>query len=125
VRTLFSTHGPVSRGNYHQRYWSDAEAFLDYVDAAAQSGGPAHVFLDSVASREGFGFGGVGVEGLRDAARRLVAAACCAFLHAAITTQERWRPYQLWVKALQPSDTIVTFNYDRVLELLEAFDIFV
>ncbi len=123
VRTLFSTHGPVARGNYHQRFWSDAEAFLDYVDAAAQSGVPANIFLDSVASR--VGVRDVRVDGLRHAGRRLVAAACCAFLHAAIPMQERWKPYRSWAEALNPSDTIVTFNYDRVLELLKAFDIFV
>jgi hypothetical protein len=44
VRALFREYGPVPRGTGHQRLWSDAEAFLDYVDAAAQ-GGPTHAYL--------------------------------------------------------------------------------
>jgi hypothetical protein len=67
----------------------------------------------------------VAIEELGDAAKRLVAAACCAFLRGASPDQERWRPYRLWAGALEDSDTLVTFNYDRVLESLNAFDIFV
>jgi len=62
---------------------------------------------------------GTKIEDLRDAARPLVAAACCAFLHEANTAQERWDPYRSWAREMTSADTIVTFNYDRVLELLQ------
>jgi hypothetical protein len=123
VRALFREYGPVPRrpSHQHQRLWSDAEEFLDYVDAAAQ-GGPTQAYLDGLVSGGG---GSTNMEDLRQGARRLVAAACCAFLRSSIPTQERWGPYRSWAQKLGRWDGVVTFNYDRVLELLTPkFDFF-
>src|SRR5262249_4980987 len=55
----------------------------------------------------------------RDVARRLVAAECCGFLHRVSTKREQWGPFHRWARDLiAPGDTIVSFNYDRVVELL-------
>jgi hypothetical protein len=55
---------------------------------------------------------------VRTTARRLVAAECAAFLQHVDPTREQWRPYRRWAASLTPNDTVVTFNYDRVLEML-------
>jgi len=45
-----------------------------------------------------------------------VAAQCCSFLRYSPTNLERWDPYVEWLKTLRADDTVVTFNYDRVVE---------
>lgn len=54
--------------------------------------------------------------------RRTIAASCSAFLEGvtrdSARKKERWRPYQQWLGSLREHDTILTFNYDRVVELL-------
>jgi hypothetical protein len=54
------------------------------------------------------------------AALQLMAAECCAFLEDANLEYERWRPYKRWARHLTPSDVVLTFNYDRVPDLLES-----
>jgi len=49
-----------------------------------------------------------------------MAAECCAFLKTADPTSERWEPYRDWLATLTADDTVVTFNYDRVIETLVA-----
>jgi len=53
-------------------------------------------------------------------AKRWMAAECCAFLKTADPTSERWEPYRDWLATLTADDTVVTFNYDRVIETLVA-----
>jgi hypothetical protein len=58
-------------------------------------------------------------------AKRIVAAHAAAFLQEVtldtVRTEERWGPYAAWYRQLEATDTIFTFNYDRVLEhLIEA-----
>ena len=45
---------------------------------------------------------------------------CSVFLQHAETSGEKWGPYIRWASKLRPSDTIITFNYDLVLEKLAA-----
>ena len=47
-----------------------------------------------------------------------MAAQCTTFAVNGEPESERWRPFVAWAKALGPGDTIVTFNYDPVLERL-------
>jgi hypothetical protein len=51
-------------------------------------------------------------------ARHLIAAECCAFLEKVDPQREQWDPFRSWESELGPTDTIITFNYDRVLETL-------
>lgn len=55
-------------------------------------------------------------------AKRLVAASCCTFLEGMdrqkARSKERWLPYQQWLGLLRANDSILTFNYDMVVELL-------
>jgi hypothetical protein len=118
VRTLFE------RG-LEKGYWPDAEAFLDQLDAAhhVKEGSPSFRRMVSVLAQLVPELNEDNrvpptIEELRDAARRLVAAACCVFVHEPDTQEERWSPYLRWAAALGTSDTVITFNYDRVLETL-------
>jgi hypothetical protein len=56
------------------------------------------------------------VEEVSDAARRLLGAECAGFLVDADPGTERRGPYAEWLTTRTPEDTIVTFNYDRVIE---------
>jgi hypothetical protein len=125
VRLLYQQCGG-STAEEGKRFWDDAEAFLDQLDAAAHGGpeSPAYSRIRNafqIASAYNGEFGDV--KKMRDAARRLVAAACCAFVKDADTSEERWQPYTSWARRMTPTDTIVTFNYDRVPEKLNAFDV--
>jgi hypothetical protein len=45
-----------------------------------------------------------------------------SFLVGNAVGNEPWQPYIRWAKALMPGqDSIITFNYDRVLEKLDAY----
>jgi hypothetical protein len=57
------------------------------------------------------------------AARRLMAAECCMFLGNVAPSSERFAPYRRWLtRLLHAGDSIITFNYDRVLEVLGTAD---
>lgn len=64
-------------------------------------------------------------EKIRDHALRMMAAECCEFLqHSEEGEGERWEPYQRWAKAFTvdaaKDDTVITFNYDRVPDVLSG-----
>lgn len=50
------------------------------------------------------------------AAKRLVALECDAFLRVADVRAERWSAHRRWAGKLDGRDTVVSFNYDCVLE---------
>lgn len=54
----------------------------------------------------------------RSSALQLLAGEVCHFLEGADLVQEKWQPYVRWAKELKPWDTVITFNYDWVLDLL-------
>jgi hypothetical protein len=120
VRSLFENCGPDATAP-GRRLWRDAEAFLDHLDAAASNEmGPAAKRLQ-MAKTIAFAnpSGGSNWPEVRTAARRLVAAACSSFLLTTGPEEERWQPYHAWARELEiTTDTVVSFNYDRVLELL-------
>lgn len=104
-----------------EQMWTNAEEFIDYLDTAAEPR-PAAT-LNPHAERlkaivQGRWKVDVSVDDLRATARHLIAAECCAFLEGADVRREQWKPFRKWARSLTPHDTIVTFNYDRVLELL-------
>lgn len=111
-----------------ERLWEDAEAFLDYLDTAITSGknSPLHVQLEQLLySGPGEFFKSVvggpdGLENVAEGAKQLLAAECGAFLRGNIAVGERWKPYEHWKEnLLQPNDVVLSFNYDRVLEVLD------
>jgi hypothetical protein len=113
-----------------RRLWRNAEDYLDRLDAAWLSNGKADLVIRNAIDVLGKG---PGRKRIRDwigndrpnlltevatAAKRWLADECCVFLADADLSTERWTPYRNWADSLSPSDTIITFNYDRVLELL-------
>jgi len=54
-------------------------------------------------------------------ARRALAAECERFLfHRSPSEDEAWSPFVKWAKSLSATtDAVITFNYDRVLEMLD------
>jgi hypothetical protein len=128
VRTLYLNHGPRPAIPTGSQLWQDAEAFIDYIDAATHPQGQradrAHLralLSEFVSQGE---LPDKGLRTLHDAARRLVAEACCEFMSRANLVEERWQPYKRWAGLLVPEDCVVTFNYDRVLERLAVLDVF-
>jgi len=126
VPQLFSQFGPAAPPG--TRLWSDAEAFLDHLDAAATTkpSGPAALRFQSALNefnRKNSRAALLQLGEIRAGARRLVAADCCGFLKDAALNEEVWQPYLSWSRALSPDDSVITFNYDRALELLALFEI--
>jgi hypothetical protein len=104
-----------------ERLWSDAEDFLDRLDAAARAepGDPDWERLsEPIPAEFRNGKDPVNLCALAEAARRLLAAECSSFLHNANLDQERWQPFIRWARQVTKNDVVVTFNYDRVLELM-------
>jgi len=98
-------------------YWRDAEDFLDRLDTAARKPqSPTAALLRSLAASATGGDWQL-VPALSGMARRLVAAQCWYFvLNVEHHVAERWQPYKYWASQLTKDDTIISFNYDRVLE---------
>lgn len=104
-----------------ERLWDDAEQFLDALDAASRGNGDgpsAKRILEIANSVADDHRPAPPIALLNAAAQRLVAAECSLFAIDADTTTERWDPYVRWAEQLRYTDTIVTFNYDVVPELL-------
>jgi hypothetical protein len=113
------------------RHWEHAEDFLERLDLAsrAQENSPERAvlsaFAEELSGSPWLNKGGLtkdlfreGFERVRLTALKIMAAECCAFLANPDLKSERWQPYVRWVEIMKPNDTVITFNYDRVPELL-------
>lgn len=120
------------------RLWDDAEQFLDRLRFAAERNVSMRAQIRTlIPSWSGLNYDtslGLGViwrqfcredDGLKDlhlAAIRCVAAACTGFAivaeHSLDEATEAWHPYIRWVVNVQPEDVIITFNYDRILDII-------
>jgi hypothetical protein len=122
--------------------WDDAEQFLETLDNARSDAAKAAAVasalsgLEIIAQNSGQGLVETAsprlnafrrghrptARALAAMARRMVAASCCTFLdgvdHVRAREKERWQPYQEWLRWLRQDDSVLTFNYDRVVELL-------
>jgi hypothetical protein len=100
--------------------WDNAENFIEYLDLATVEEG-AHAIrarrLYGIQREQGIATL-VKMQDLWDAARRLVAAECSGFLESADPWSEKWLPFRRWADDLRPHDTVLTFNYDLVLETI-------
>jgi len=105
--------------------WEDAEQYLDYLDTAAASAeSPACKrlleFLGDARLNHGLQREPGMLKLMAAAARRLLAAECCSFIEGVDPDSERWSPYQRWLREVfvWGEDTVVTFNYDLVPEMV-------
>lgn len=123
-----------------ERRWQDAEQFLEILDNAQTDPAKESVVQDVFAAiKNGATAASPNVRKryagafdrstpptmgeLTAMAKRMVAASCCTFLQGIDSknarSKERWQPYLQWLRRLGSNDSILTFNYDRVIELLE------
>jgi hypothetical protein len=116
-----------------ERVWRDPEEYIQFLDECASD-------PDSVTAQQatkialrwakgkegGFANGDKFKPGaLAISAKRALAADCSRFTRAAVLGSERWSPYQSWLARIateqanhkQGHQVLVSFNYDRVLEL--------
>lgn len=113
-----------------ERHWDHAEEFIETLDLMTEYG-TRHGDLAELCEELGkkdphcpcarfFSKEGPRPKKVRDCAVRMLAAECCEFLELAIPKSERWAPYHDWASKLTDDDTIITFNYDRVPNILAA-----
>jgi hypothetical protein len=107
-------------------YWDHAEEFLDFVSTATREGSKERydILLESLYPEPTFRAllttkdpNADVLQKIRTNTVRCLAGECLFTTHTS-TRAEGWRPYIAWAKALRPYDTIISFNYDMVLEKL-------
>jgi hypothetical protein len=118
-----------------ENLWQHAEEFLDKLDAAVEpvaesdddepSGDaePLNLLAERLESILDQAPGALPREAgrlrkIRGLARRYVAAECGEFLRRALPSSEQWEPHTSWFQRLETSDVVISFNYDRVIEVL-------
>lgn len=108
--------------NSHSALWSHAEEFLEYIDTALRPDSPRRAilarYLGTAANFTASNRTPLSVEEFRDQAVLTIAAECSTYTKDVDTRAEAWGPYKRWASQRGPSDTIITFNYDLVLESL-------
>jgi hypothetical protein len=125
VRWLFNfgrrfENGPYGAASQGITLWRDAEDFLDVLDGATKSTiaerhlrGLLRKFADHGRRTD------LPIAEVSECARRLIAAETSAFMVGADPTLERWEPYLSFFYLFNPSDTIISFNYDLSLEFID------
>jgi hypothetical protein len=102
--------------------WSDPEEFIEFLNrAAADSEGWSGKMLSSQLMTAMMDQRPHTVQALPKRARQYLAAVCHEFApdQKEAETAERWFPYRRWGDEVRRhSHAIVTFNYDRVVELV-------
>jgi hypothetical protein len=101
-------------GSNGAQLWNNAEEFLDLIDQARTTEGLGHLLTKH---RSG-DYRPLSMQFLWEGACRAVADECRFCDHAYLRGEEAWRPYKNWATGLSDGDSIITFNYDRVLETL-------
>lgn len=122
-----------------ERIWENAEEFLEYLDTAVALGGDSPgwrrlepivrqytstMVVPGAPAQPSFG-APEQQQHVADTARRLMGAECCAFLPERERDQpslERWKPYQAWWRKVEPVHRIISFNYDLLVERLNAVE---
>jgi hypothetical protein len=142
-----NVRGVFQWGKHVGKKWTDAEGFLVFVDKAsadALENGPNGAIFRRVCAQAQWRdpltgwsgdsvFGGRAsdvdsfVENARRLTRQALAVECSRFLRDPDISAEAWLPYTKWAGSLRGAgkckNTIITFNYDRVLEHLGDFQV--
>lgn len=94
--------------------WKHAEEFMEFVDLATDPETPnlpMRTILARLIAPET-------VNRFRDLAAVSIAAEVSTFTASIDLRAEAWDPYVRWAKGLRGGDSVVTFNYDTVVEKL-------
>jgi len=107
--------------------WPDAEAFLVQLETASRQGKTSSRYQSLVAAtRKALGEPTIDIDisHMLATAKRWTAAECSLFLQNVDIDDENWGPFRRWARHLSRDTsrihTIITFNYDRVLEMLAS-----
>ena len=95
-------------------FWDDAEQFLTFMDSVKRDHGGYRAKMFAGQHPD------VNVDDFYRKCVQAVAAECCFTEKDLDLEGEDWQPYVDWAKTLTPHDTIITFNYDMVLEHLAS-----
>jgi hypothetical protein len=117
--------------------WKHAEDYLERLDAVASNGGrlrqkiqdfrsllrgqPSLALVHAMFEQLEVNADHKRTENLFREAQRIVAAECSLFARSVSCSSERAKPYTSWLARLSRGryrDSIITFNYDRLLEQL-------
>lgn len=99
------------------RLWRNVEEFIGRLDADAQSQHHQTTITAHEIATNNAPYSQATVITVAEAARRRLAAECSAFVWRSPAPTEIWAPYERWVReVVKEGDTIITFNYDVVVE---------
>lgn len=101
-----------------RRHFEHAEDFLTQLDDPAASPRFDELFDRAVFETKTAPNAPFGLDGLRSAARALMARECSMHVPNRIDQDERLIPYRDWAGRLTAEDAILTFNYDPLMERL-------
>jgi hypothetical protein len=112
VYSLYNTHIKTR--------WEHAEQFLEFVDLATSPESAKHNILRTMLTSLGLT---QTPERMRDLATLSIAAEVSTYTRGVDLRAEAWAPYVRWARGRKGNDSVITFNYDTVLECLgEAKD---
>lgn len=97
------------------KQWQDAEGFLEALDDLGEL--HAERAFRAWVSRKANHCEGVDTKRLRTTAFHLLAAEVSLPLKGYTVDRERMAPYVAWARDLQPDDVVISFNYDRAVEI--------
>ena len=116
--TIFQFHQKDFRSD-RPKYWRHAEEFLDFVDTAASPSSHRHPIVKKLLELfKGIEESPLDPKRLLERCSQAIAAECLFTLGASPMNLEAWEPYIQWSMSRFDTDTILTFNYDLVLETL-------
>lgn len=118
-------HDTISRihdGWFQKAYGRplDAEQVLEKIDWMSHHDEPISRYVSSQIIPESLGAieSDTFLTTLRRVLKSVLAAECQAFLSELDEQSDVWDPYDAWFATLTANDTIITFNYDTVIETL-------
>jgi hypothetical protein len=118
--TVFHLFRRLDRPGGTARPWRNAEEYVELLQLAGSGDAAAlHVLYattgadpwDKIMPRVG------------SVATKYLAAVTAEFVQDAAMDTERWKPYRRWIARVRENDAIITFNYDRVLEMAHQADV--
>jgi hypothetical protein len=98
--------------------WEHAEEFLERLDLAVTKKGASLERFKAICGRTHDVNDGT-IPQLHFDGLRLLAGEICMFTKDLDSETERMAPYVSWANMLEPQDVVITFNYDRVPDLVE------
>jgi hypothetical protein len=106
-------------------FWDNAEQFIERLDHAEDNTNARSIVNDFLRRCQGHHennpalANGPKSSTIRKNALTFAAIEIAQFLRGANVEHEAWLPYTDWGSSLKPEDSVITFNYDLVPELLE------